>query len=431
MTQRRMKPKSAKPRLREGDVVAFLGPSLAPAEARRLAPCRVLPPACAGDVLAILPSRPLAIALVDGRFDTVPSVWHRELLAALDAGVMVFGGGSMGALRAAELAPFGVVGVGRVFGWYRDGEIRDDGEVALLHAGPEHDHRPFTLPLVQVRAAAAAAAARGLLDPRAARRLVDAAAAIPYTRRTWPEVVRAATSRERRGQAGGGGSRPALAEFLAAVPDVKAGDARATVAAAAEYARARRAGAPPPPRPRVPPPPSHLRRTRLRRAETVVPGCAPIASGAVLEALAARPDAGRLAADGLRRLLLAALARSLGLAPTAARTADAERTWLGALGVTPARRAAALAALGLDDAAARAIAEDLALEAELLGQAAHVFPDGPSWEEGLALAARLSGTWLRPGSDRTERTDLLRPSSLRPNRSDRTERTELRPNREN
>ena len=61
----------------ENRVVAFLGPSLPAAAARRLGKVRVLPPARAGDLLAVLPSRPLAIALVDGLFDTTPSVWHR------------------------------------------------------------------------------------------------------------------------------------------------------------------------------------------------------------------------------------------------------------------------------------------------------------------------------------------------------------------
>ena len=80
-------------------------------------------------------------------FEGAPSVWHHELLAALDAGVAVYGGASMGALRAAELWPLGVVGVGTVFGWYRDGVLDDDDEVALYHAPPERGSRPFTVPL--------------------------------------------------------------------------------------------------------------------------------------------------------------------------------------------------------------------------------------------------------------------------------------------
>ena len=55
---------------------------------------------------------PDAIGIVDGFFHQQPSVWHREILYALSQGVPVFGGASMGALRAAELADYGMTGVG-------------------------------------------------------------------------------------------------------------------------------------------------------------------------------------------------------------------------------------------------------------------------------------------------------------------------------
>lgn len=371
---------------RAGDVVAFLGPSLPAAEARRVAPCRVLPPARAGDVLAVLPERPLAIALVDGVFDTVPSVWHHELALALEAGVAVFGGASMGALRAAELEPLGVVGVGTIFRWVRDGVVVDDSEVALLHADAERGFRPLTLPLVTVRAAAGAARDERLLSARAARALVAAAAAIPYAERSWGRVLEAAPLRA--------GERERLRAFLPRAPDPKAADARACIAAAAEFARARRGGAPAPPVPRGSPPPSHVRRARLERARSVLPDGGAVPSGEVLAALARRPDAGRLAADGLRRALLAGAARAAGLRATQRETDAALRAWLRRAGVPARRRAAFLAACGLDDGAARSLAEDLALEATVLGMAERFAPDGPGWVEGLALGARLSGAWI-------------------------------------
>jgi hypothetical protein len=224
----------------------------------------VRPPARAGDILAVLPGRPLAIALVDGLFDTTPSVWHHELLAALAAGVAVFGGASLGALRAAELAAHGVVGVGRVYGWYRDGVIDDDGEVALLHAGAEHGFRPLTVPLVQVRAAGEAAREAGRIDRRTAAALVRAAAAIHYTERSWPAILAAARLPDAR--------RDALAAYLPGLPDVKAADAEACLAAAVAFARARRAGAPAVPPPPTPPASAHVRRLRLARAPAVLPG---------------------------------------------------------------------------------------------------------------------------------------------------------------
>lgn len=376
---------SGKPRLRPADVAVFLGPSLSAAQARRITACRVLPPAQAGDVLALLPERPLAIALVDGLFDAVPSVWHPELLAALDAGVAVFGGGSMGALRAAELWHEGLVGVGSIFAAYRDGTLDDDAEVALLHAGPEHGYRPFTVPLVTVRAALEAARARRAVTPRDAARLLEAARGLHYQERTWPAVLaRARLAPERQAR---------FERFLPGAPDPKADDARACIAAAAEYARARRAGAPPPPAPRATPA-SHVRRARLRRARTVLPDGRWVESGAVLDALARRPDAGRLAAQGVRHALLAALARSFGFSAGAAEAESVLERWLRRAGVAPSRRGAFLAAMGLDDGAARALAEDVALEARLLGDASRAVPDGPSWEEGLAAGARLTGAWV-------------------------------------
>ncbi len=370
---------------RAADLVVFLGPSLPAAEARALGPCRVRPPARAGDLFAVLPERPLAIALVDGLFEAVPSVWHQEVLAAQAAGVQVFGGASMGALRAAELQPHGVVGVGRIFGWYRDGEVDDDGEVALLHAGREHGFRPLTVPLVDVRGAALAAVAAGACSAREGRALVRAAAGLFYQARTWPALLEAAPLPR--------AARARLAAFLPGAASQKAEDARATIAAAAAFVRARRAGAPAPPPPALAPLPSHARRQRLRAARSVAASGRAVPSARVIAALARRPDAGRLAAQGLRRALLAALARSLGLPVDGAASAAAERDWLDRLGVPPARREAFLAACGLDGGAAARLADDLALEAALLAASDRVLPDGPAWIEGLALGARLTGAW--------------------------------------
>jgi hypothetical protein len=79
--------------------------------------------------------------------------------------------------------------------------------------------------------------------------------------------------------------------------------------------------------------------------------------------------------------------------PSAEETDAAERAWLSNLGIPGGGRDAFLAACGLDDGEARRIAEDLALQAALLDAAERAVPDGPSWEEGLALGARLLGAW--------------------------------------
>jgi hypothetical protein len=58
----------------------------------------------------------------------------------------------MGALRAAELEPFGMVGVGRIFEWYREGVLERDDEVAILHEPADRGYRAASEALVNIRA---------------------------------------------------------------------------------------------------------------------------------------------------------------------------------------------------------------------------------------------------------------------------------------
>jgi len=60
-------------------------------------------------------------------------VAHKEILDVLKKGVTVVGGSSMGALRAAELDAFGMVGAGRIYECYRSGRIEADDEVAVTY----------------------------------------------------------------------------------------------------------------------------------------------------------------------------------------------------------------------------------------------------------------------------------------------------------
>lgn len=75
----------------------------------------------------------------------------KEILDLLHRGVHVWGASSMGALRAAELAPFGMRGFGRVFESYVQGEIEGDDEVAVLHAPEEMGYAVLTKSLVNVK----------------------------------------------------------------------------------------------------------------------------------------------------------------------------------------------------------------------------------------------------------------------------------------
>jgi hypothetical protein len=158
-----------------GKIAVFLGPTLPRAEAEALLDATYLPPVEQGSVAAVVERRPEAIVIIDGYFGWVPSVWHKEILWALSEGTPVFGASSMGALRAAELHPFGMIGYGRVFGEFAKGRLHDDDEVAVTHADAEHGFRAFSDAMVNVRATLAKASSHEVINASAVSALVDQA----------------------------------------------------------------------------------------------------------------------------------------------------------------------------------------------------------------------------------------------------------------
>ena len=189
--------------------VVFLGPTLPAGRARELLPgCDLRPPAGQGDVLRALQRGATRLGIVDGWFDQQPAVWHKEILYALERGATVLGAASMGALRAAELHAFGMVGVGRIFELFRDGLLEDDDEVAVAHGPADSGYQPLSEAMVNLRDRLGAAAAAGLLDPAGAAQVVARLKALPYPARSFEAA--AAFARE----LGQGCSE--LADFLAA-----------------------------------------------------------------------------------------------------------------------------------------------------------------------------------------------------------------------
>jgi hypothetical protein len=169
--------------------VVFLGPTLDVAEARTVLDADYRPPCQYGDVLRAVWQGARRIGIVDGLFHGVRSVWHAELLLALEEGVEVVGAASMGALRAAECADFGMVGVGEVFARYRGGELERDDAVAVVHLGSARGYRPITDALVDMRDAYEAAASAGIIDGTASAQLCDLATSLHYTERTHRRVA--------------------------------------------------------------------------------------------------------------------------------------------------------------------------------------------------------------------------------------------------
>ncbi|OWV80262.1 antibiotic resistance protein [Rhizobium sp. R634] len=169
--------------------IIFAGPSLPDAASLAGEGIRVLPPATQGDVLAAVAKGANVIGLIDGGFEYAAPVWHKEILHALWLGVAVLGAASMGALRAAECHPFGMIGIGRIFEDYRTGRLVDDAAVALTHAPSALGSKPLTVPLVNVMATLDAMERDRLLTHGQREALEKAADAIFFKKRTWRAVV--------------------------------------------------------------------------------------------------------------------------------------------------------------------------------------------------------------------------------------------------
>jgi hypothetical protein len=168
--------------------VLFIGPSLSPVEAARLlqAPVDIMPPIRRGDLDALDPDI-TRVAIVDGVFFTEQAVSPREILTTLRRGVEVLGSSSMGALRAAELSPYGMRGIGEVYRRYAAGELDSDADVALIF-DPETG-MALTEPRVNVRQMITLAEQAGVLTAQQAASILQVVLALHYVDLTYSAVV--------------------------------------------------------------------------------------------------------------------------------------------------------------------------------------------------------------------------------------------------
>lgn len=123
-------------------VIVYLGPTLDIETAQAILPDGIFrPPIKHADLISdIHIYEPTHVIIIDGEFGQALSVWHKEVVYALQMPTIsgVYGAASMGALRAAELADYGMVGIGKIFWWYYEGVLEDDNLVTVFyHQSPD------------------------------------------------------------------------------------------------------------------------------------------------------------------------------------------------------------------------------------------------------------------------------------------------------
>jgi hypothetical protein len=176
-------------------VLVYVGPSLdADQVLERIPEAIVRPPANQSDLISdVLALEPTHVLLIDGNFASSLSVWQKEIVYALQIpGVRaIYGAASMGALRAADLSEFGMIGSGRIFRWYDEGVITDESEVSVMYyPRPDGSYVTTTIPLVNVRAALDAAVDAEAIEPEYAGKVFEFARSVPWQERTTQLIAR-------------------------------------------------------------------------------------------------------------------------------------------------------------------------------------------------------------------------------------------------
>lgn len=145
------------------------------------------PPAKHGDFFRSALGPEQTIVVIDGLYQQNPALRHKEYLHALHTGTRVIGASSIGAIRGAELSRFGMEVVGMVGRWYLQGDIDSDAEVAVAHLDDEHEWRPVSIPLVNVRYAVQ----HGGFESPIADRIIEIAREMFYAERSGSALVNA------------------------------------------------------------------------------------------------------------------------------------------------------------------------------------------------------------------------------------------------
>jgi hypothetical protein len=135
--------------------------------------------------------------ILDGVFFETLAISPREVIDVIEDGAVVIGASSMGALRASECWPAGMRGIGTIYRLFRRGLLHSDDEVAISFQ-PHRPYSPTTIPLINVRYAAARAVRDGSIERAAGQRLVAAAADLHFTERSWPTILRSAGIHDER-----------------------------------------------------------------------------------------------------------------------------------------------------------------------------------------------------------------------------------------
>lgn len=184
--------------MNRSEIFIFIGPTITLDDAKQHLDATYLPPVKYGDVYRIVELyQPKMIGIIDGFFNQVPAVWHKEILWAMNQNINVFGAASMGALRAAELDAFGMKGYGKIYEAYSSGVLapyidetfEDDDEVAVVHGPAELGYKQASEAMVNIRFTFSKALQQQVIDTNELKNLTTIAKSLFYPQRNYTRIL--------------------------------------------------------------------------------------------------------------------------------------------------------------------------------------------------------------------------------------------------
>lgn len=166
--------------------IIFTGLSISHKEALNILNAEYKAPVKRGDIIKAIEDSPEIIGIIDGVFHQAPAVGHKEIIKAIDKGITIVGGGSMGALRASELDTLGMIGVGYVYENYANGKIESDDDVAVVF-NPETCEQ-LSEALVNIKYKLSLATKKGIINNSEKDDILKVAKSIYYPKRTYSKI---------------------------------------------------------------------------------------------------------------------------------------------------------------------------------------------------------------------------------------------------
>ena len=200
-------------------IIVFAGLSISHEEASNILNAEYRAPIRRGDIIKAINDSPKIIGIIDGVFHQAPAVGHKEIIEAIDNGITVVGGGSMGALRASELDSLGMVGIGYVYENYANGNIESDDDVAVVF-NPETCEQ-LSEALVNISHKLSLATEKEIINNSEKNEILKVAKSIYYPKRTYSKILAESKISDEK--------KENLIEFSSHIVDIKKQDAIAVL----------------------------------------------------------------------------------------------------------------------------------------------------------------------------------------------------------